>query len=230
MLELTRHTTLIDVATIYTPHFRCSEMARTNSLLLDGGDQGGVRRRNKKILYKNDLIEIDLFYFCNMTLTGWEGVGGVSVFLGGGVLTTLLEVPCGVPVCLAPTYPPHFFCKWCRSMWLGREGLRDQRSQPGNEEKKSGGDCLVHLLSCQALLASCSEGKWSLKPLVRNFSLVWTLFKFLKWVIPVINTLDFVRQIYLLKFKVWIWWIYAWECMGLECLLYVGSCSMSTRS
>lgn len=108
MLEITRHTTLIDVATIYTPHFRCSEMARTNSLLLDGGDQGGGQRRNKKILYKNDLIEIDLFYFCNMTLTGWEGVGGVSVF-GGGCSYHFTRSPLWGSSLLGTNLPTTFF-------------------------------------------------------------------------------------------------------------------------
>lgn len=51
---------------------------------------------------------------------------------------------------------------------LGREGLGRPVS-PGLREGR--GDCLVHLLSCQILLASCREGKWSLKPLVRKFFL-----------------------------------------------------------
>lgn len=52
MLEITRHTTLIDAATAYTPHFRQSEMAGINSLLLDsmwgvGGGEPGVGETRK---------------------------------------------------------------------------------------------------------------------------------------------------------------------------------------
>lgn len=144
-------------------------------------------------------------------------------------LNTLLWVPQGrgIPASLPPTHPPHFLVNDANPC-VGQGGVKET-SESRTEGRKSG-DCLVHLLSCQVLLASCREGKWSLKPLVRKFSLVWTLFKFLKWVIPVINTLDFVRQIHLLKFKVWIWRLCAWECTGLECLLYAGTRSMCTRS
>ena len=59
MLEITRHTTLIDAATVYTPHYGWSERAGINSLLLVcvlGGGKGGKRRRNKKTPFYDLLI------------------------------------------------------------------------------------------------------------------------------------------------------------------------------
>ena len=65
MLEITRHTTLIDAATVYTPNYRPSERAGINSLLLDsvcagreGGREGrgGKRRRDKKTPFYDLLI------------------------------------------------------------------------------------------------------------------------------------------------------------------------------
>lgn len=49
MLEITRHTTLINAATVYTPHFRLPEMAGINSLLLDsGGNVGGGQEKERQ--------------------------------------------------------------------------------------------------------------------------------------------------------------------------------------
>lgn len=55
MLEITGHTTLIDAATVYTPHFRQSKMAGINSLLLDSGEEVWGRR-DKKIPFHGLLI------------------------------------------------------------------------------------------------------------------------------------------------------------------------------
>lgn len=118
MLEITRHTTLIDAAMVYTPHFRRSKMAGINSLLLDG--VGGGEGETRKHLFM-------IFSFKSLYLILQ------SVKWQGGVKET-------------------------RESWT--------------EEGRASEGCLAHLLSCQALLASCREGKWSLKPLVRNFSLV----------------------------------------------------------
>ena len=135
----------------------------------------------------------------------------------------------GTLASLVPTLTSHFLVNDANPC-AGKGRVKESRESRTRTERRKSRDCLLHWLSCQALRASCREGKWSLKPLVRNVSSIWTLFKFLKWVIPVINTLDFVRQIYLLKFKVWIWWICAWECTGLECLSHVGTRSTCTRS
>ena len=62
MLEITRHTTLIDAATVYTARYRQSERAGINSLLLDsvcaGGGREGKRRRDKKTPFYDLLISI----------------------------------------------------------------------------------------------------------------------------------------------------------------------------
>lgn len=68
------------------------------------------------------------------------------------------------------TNPPTTFLVNDANPYVGQGGVKET-GESRTEGKKSG-NCLVHLLSCQALLASCREGKWSLKPLVRNFSLV----------------------------------------------------------
>lgn len=67
MLEITRHTTLIDAATVYTPDFRQSEMAGINSLLLDsvcaggrGVEAGGETRKHLFMIFSFKSIYLTL--------------------------------------------------------------------------------------------------------------------------------------------------------------------------
>lgn len=71
MLEITRHTTLIDAATVYTPHYRQSERAGINSLLLDSvcaegeGGEGGEAREGET---RKHLFMTFSFKSVNLTL------------------------------------------------------------------------------------------------------------------------------------------------------------------
>ena len=56
MLEITRHTTLIDAATVYTPHYGRSERAGINSLLLDSVCAGGREGRQEKERQENTFL------------------------------------------------------------------------------------------------------------------------------------------------------------------------------
>lgn len=70
MLEITRHTTLIDAATVYTPHFRRSKMAGINSLLLDGVGEGKQRQENTFSWFSH----LNLWYLILQSVTWQECV------------------------------------------------------------------------------------------------------------------------------------------------------------
>lgn len=56
MLEITRHTALIDAATVYTARYRQSERAGINSLLLDSVCAGGREGRQEKERQENAFL------------------------------------------------------------------------------------------------------------------------------------------------------------------------------
>lgn len=108
MLEITRHTTLIDAATAYTPRFRQSEMAGINSLLLDsmwGGAGGGETRKYLFMIFSFKSIHL-IFAGCDMTGVG--RVCGVWWGRGGLFLPLCCESPGGLqPAWHQPTH--HIF-------------------------------------------------------------------------------------------------------------------------
>lgn len=115
MLEITRHTTLIDAARVYTPHFRQSEMAGINSLLLDGvcvwgrggeAGEGGTRK------YFFMIFSFKSIYWTLQSVM-WQGEQGVF-------LPPRCESSGGrKPAWHQPTH--HIFGKWCKSVcWAGR--------------------------------------------------------------------------------------------------------------
>lgn len=56
-------------------------------------------------------------------------------------------------------------------MWLGREGLRDQRSQPGTEKKKSGGELLGSLTFMPGSASQLQQGEMEFKTPSKKFFL-----------------------------------------------------------
>lgn len=84
MLEITRHTTLIDAATVYTPHYRQSERAGINSLLLDSVCAGGREGRQEKETRKH------LFMTYSFQSVNWTLQSVMQQWMWGVFLNTLL--------------------------------------------------------------------------------------------------------------------------------------------
>lgn len=84
MLEITRHTTLIDAATVYTPHYRQSERAGINSLLLDSVCAGGREGRQEKETRKH------LFMTYSFQSVNWTLQSVMRQWMWGVFLNTLL--------------------------------------------------------------------------------------------------------------------------------------------
>lgn len=135
-LEITRHTTLIDAAMVYTPHFRRSKMAGINSLLLDG--VGGGEGETRKHLFM--IFSFKSLYLILQSVK-WQGAY-VCVCRRRGVLTTLLCPLRGFSQ-LGTNPPTTFFLQMMQIHVVEQGGVRETRESWTEEGGVSEGSWLT---------------------------------------------------------------------------------------